>query len=229
MFKSVIVLTALVAAGSAQAATVLFSDGFEADTPQLSETSALTNWTVSGNVDVVATGTFAVTCANGICIDLDGTPGPGRITSNPIAFVAGREVVISYDLSGNQRLSSSDAFVFEVSFGLPIDIAGASWSQPGGDIGSMGPAINFSGQAFFPVIPRNDPWTTFTYRFRPTTSGVLTLQFGTSSADNFGPLVDNVLVTQAAIPEPATWAMLITGFGLVGFAARRRRPVTATA
>ena len=26
-----------------------------------------------------------------------------------------------------------------------------------------------------------------------------------------------------AVPEPATWAMLITGFGLVGFAARRRR------
>jgi hypothetical protein len=33
-----------------------------------------------------------------------------------------------------------------------------------------------------------------------------------------------------AIPEPATWAMLIAGFGLVGAAARRRRsPVTAAA
>jgi hypothetical protein len=26
------------------------------------------------------------------------------------------------------------------------------------------------------------------------------------------------------IPEPSTWAMLIAGFGLVGAAARRRRP-----
>jgi hypothetical protein len=25
------------------------------------------------------------------------------------------------------------------------------------------------------------------------------------------------------IPEPGTWAMMIAGFGLVGFAARRRR------
>jgi hypothetical protein len=30
-----------------------------------------------------------------------------------------------------------------------------------------------------------------------------------------------------AIPEPATWAMLIVGFGLVGFAARRRTAVAA--
>ncbi len=32
----------------------------------------------------------------------------------------------------------------------------------------------------------------------------------------------------AAIPEPATWAMLIAGFGMVGAAARMRRRTTAT-
>lgn len=37
----------------------------------------------------------------------------------------------------------------------------------------------------------------------------------------------NNLVLAAAIPEPATWAMLIAGFGLVGVAARRRRPAAA--
>lgn len=31
------------------------------------------------------------------------------------------------------------------------------------------------------------------------------------------------------IPEPATWAMMIAGFGLVGAAARRRSVVSATA
>jgi hypothetical protein len=30
-----------------------------------------------------------------------------------------------------------------------------------------------------------------------------------------------VKATISAIPEPATWAMMILGFGLVGFAARR--------
>lgn len=33
----------------------------------------------------------------------------------------------------------------------------------------------------------------------------------------------------AAVPEPATWAMLISGFGLVGFAARRRREASVSA
>ncbi len=32
---------------------------------------------------------------------------------------------------------------------------------------------------------------------------------------------------QPGVPEPATWAMLITGFGLVGFAARRRKALAA--
>lgn len=31
----------------------------------------------------------------------------------------------------------------------------------------------------------------------------------------------------SAVPEPASWAMLITGFGLVGAAVRRRRPLAA--
>lgn len=31
---------------------------------------------------------------------------------------------------------------------------------------------------------------------------------------------------QPGVPEPATWAMLITGFGLVGFAARRRKTLS---
>jgi len=38
---------------------------------------------------------------------------------------------------------------------------------------------------------------------------------------------DNVRVILSAIPEPTTWAMLIAGFGMVGFASRRRRTVRA--
>jgi hypothetical protein len=41
----------------------------------------------------------------------------------------------------------------------------------------------------------------------------------TSATNSFE--IDNLAT--AAIPEPATWAMLIAGFGLVGVAARRRK------
>jgi hypothetical protein len=37
------------------------------------------------------------------------------------------------------------------------------------------------------------------------------------------------LGTTAAVPEPATWAMMITGFGMAGVSLRRRRSALATA
>ena len=50
----------------------------------------------------------------------------------------------------------------------------------------------------------------------------------TLSADNIGPVLDNVLVSQAGgVPEPATWALLIAGFGMVGATMRRRRAIAA--
>ncbi len=33
----------------------------------------------------------------------------------------------------------------------------------------------------------------------------------------------------SAVPEPATWAMMIAGFGVVGGAVRRRRPAALAA
>jgi hypothetical protein len=41
--------------------------------------------------------------------------------------------------------------------------------------------------------------------------------------------INSVLVQDAAVPEPASWAMMIAGFGLVGGALRRRQGVRAIA
>jgi PEP-CTERM motif-containing protein len=38
--------------------------------------------------------------------------------------------------------------------------------------------------------------------------------------------LDNITITQA-VPEPATWAMMLLGFGAIGFAMRRRKPAQA--
>jgi hypothetical protein len=64
-------------------------------------------------------------------------------------------------------------------------------------------------------------------RDRPGTSfagNVLTINDWAASSPG-----DNIRVLTAAVPEPATWAMLILGFGLVGFAARRRPTAAVSA
>jgi hypothetical protein len=48
----------------------------------------------------------------------------------------------------------------------------------------------------------------------------------TISPNSNGTGIDNLAITM--VPEPATWAMMISGFGLVGFAARKRRSATVT-
>ena len=48
----------------------------------------------------------------------------------------------------------------------------------------------------------------------------------TSSGNSFE--FDNIATT-SAVPEPATWAMMITGFGMAGAAMRRRRQTAALA
>lgn len=40
--------------------------------------------------------------------------------------------------------------------------------------------------------------------------------------------IDDISYNSSIVPEPASWAMLIAGFGLVGAAARRRRTARAT-
>jgi hypothetical protein len=63
---------------------------------------------------------------------------------------------------------------------------------------------------------------TFTWVVNNNNAGI----FGTRLTDGPSSLVFSGSFTQA-VPEPANWVMLITGFGLVGAAARRRRMLAA--
>jgi len=53
------------------------------------------------------------------------------------------------------------------------------------------------------------------------TAGVKTLSIGGTSTGN-GSYGGSITFSAAAVPEPATWAMMIGGLGLVGGAMRRR-------
>lgn len=44
-----------------------------------------------------------------------------------------------------------------------------------------------------------------------------------------GPFNASFALTGAAVPEPATWAMMVAGFGLLGMAIRRRKPAAVCA
>lgn len=72
------------------------------------------------------------------------------------------------------------------------------------------------------------PWEKQTFSFTASaTSQVLKfLADGTPGGAPPISFLDGVSL-QAAVPEPATWAMLIVGFGAVGFASRRRRQTVA--
>lgn len=50
---------------------------------------------------------------------------------------------------------------------------------------------------------------------------------GTISA--FGPATSSPLALPGGVPEPATWLMMILGFGVVGFATRRQTSTRAAA
>lgn len=60
----------------------------------------------------------------------------------------------------------------------------------------------------------------YTYNLWPRSPGA-----GNGTIADFAP--DNSNAAVAAVPEPASWALLITGFGLVGSMARRRRMLHA--
>ncbi|HEV2568971.1 PEPxxWA-CTERM sorting domain-containing protein [Sphingomonas sp.] len=49
---------------------------------------------------------------------------------------------------------------------------------------------------------------------------------GYPAASGFSRWGQYVVAVDASVPEPATWAMMIAGFGMVGFAARRSQRVT---
>jgi hypothetical protein len=68
----------------------------------------------------------------------------------------------------------------------------------------------------------------FSLTFNPYTGAVANLLYAKANPAISGTFADRVVLTPAAgaVPEPATWAMMILGMGVVGFAMRRRMKVS---
>ncbi|WP_310496203.1 PEPxxWA-CTERM sorting domain-containing protein [Sandarakinorhabdus sp.] len=68
-------------------------------------------------------------------------------------------------------------------------------------------------------------WTDFTLPFFATSaSTIVSFTMRHTGQQSFYMYLDSVSLS---VPEPTSWAMMLAGFGMVGFAARRRRKMIA--
>ncbi len=231
-------LLALASTGTANAA-VVFSDNFDAENGgnSLLTQTQLTNFNaVDGTVDLVANGNFGITCAPGsvACVDLDGGTNNAALLTmkNAFSVTAGSLVTLLVSLSGNQRVTGGDVFSFgfiSTSGSETFNNVTVTSTNLGG--GSLGNVTGTSLDANVDVAS-NTPWGTAQISFVAGSDATLQAYAGAQGGDNFGPILDNfsVSVTPAsAVPEPATWAMMLVGFFAMGGAMRSRRRVLATA
>jgi len=110
--------------------------------------------------------------------------------------------------------------------------------NPCADSGAFGVGVNINGCADRVAVNFNQQSGFFTIDDVEYTLGVRGFLVGNDPANLFWTkegvaneafLRGQVVLrsTAGAVPEPATWAMLIAGFGLVGTAARRRKLIPA--
>ena len=161
---------------------------------------SLPGWTVlAGSVNVV-NGTYG---GNGNLayeadqyLDLVGQSAVGAI-SQDIATVAGQ--------------------VYHLTFAYANNIfAGATTASAVVSIGTLlSPIIHTTSST------TDLDWTIFTGYFVGTGDPMTLLFNDTTGTQNGSIFLDAVTIT--AVPEPATWAMMILGFGLAGMAVRRRK------
>lgn len=77
------------------------------------------------------------------------------------------------------------------------------------------------------IVPTFGNWSTYTASYTATLAdvgGAISIEL-VSPGPQGG--FDNVVLTSAAVPEPGTWALMFAGFGMVGYAARRRAALVA--
>lgn len=195
------------APGSATASTILFQDDFNAETGDGNGASGQSDldyddflkWTVSdGTVDIILDGDYGISCAgSGKCVDLDGSSAnAGLLTSSLLSFEPGA-YTLEFKLAGVSTAFNSSAAkadnIVDVSIGaLFSDSFTIEW-----------------GAAF----------QTFTFDITVASATNASLVFANRGGDNFGAMLDDVMISN--VPEPST--ALLIGLGLAALAFPRSR------
>jgi hypothetical protein len=190
------IISLLLSCSLAHAASEVFSDNFDSYIPDQFNWAppVSSGWTVtSGNVDL-----------NGVGGSYDFFPGNGSyVDLDGSSFVSG---VLSRDVD----------LIGGMTYLLSFDLAG---SQRGTLAETV--HVNFGSAAATYTLDSTSLFSTHALSFTPVANGTYSLSYLDVSGDNRGLFLDNVSV--AAVPEPKTYAMLLAGLGLLGFAARRKK------
>jgi len=227
---------AALSASAAQAANLVTNGDFESTTSgpgQLGYNTDLTGWTSNGyNFVFGATGadSAGVTSQygnlqlwgpnNGAANGLTSSPAGGNFVAADGAFEVaplqqtinglqiGKQYNVSFYWAGAQQknFDGPNTEQWQVSLGNQTQSTGV-YSNP---------SHGFSG------------WTKQTFSFTATSASEVLgfMAVGTPAGVPPFSLLDGVSMV-AAVPEPATWGMLLGGLGLIGFAARRRFSTSA--
>jgi len=198
----------------------------------------------SGSVDLVHDGDNGVQCPSTpespgtACLDLEGADGTyGRLQSAVAYEVhAGDTVTLSFAMSGNQRLDddeTGDGFFAGFRWGPAVVDLDALYLSPSWMLGaSLDPPPTTAAVINGGISNRG--WANHSMSFVAPEDMLVSFRIGGGRASGTGgPVADDMGVLighielditrgAAAVPEPATWAMMLMGFGGLGAALRRR-------
>jgi len=189
-----------------------------------SPAAAVTNLVTNGSFEQGRTGWTEVDGANpNSSVLFVGANDP--ITTNPSPDAAGSLAAIFQTDTGFNILSQAVSLIAGHTYSLGFDYIGAGYQNPN----RYAFTLTLDGQpltTLTPDIVSNSQWATAALSTTATSTGAATLGFVFNGYGNYSKdiAIDRVyLIDTSAVPEPATWAMTIGGFGLIGAALRRKR------
>ena len=196
-FLKTAALAALLATGAAHASTELLTNGsFEANLQgngSWNIYSSLTGWT-GGAYGIELRNSVVGNAPDGVnFVELDTTNNSSMYQN--VSTVLGQHYTLTFQFQDRPGVATSSQGL-EVYWGNSL-------------VGTVNNSLGGN-------------WQTVSYALTGT-GNIEALTFkAIGSNDSLGTSLDAVSLT-AAVPEPETYAMLLAGLGLVGFAARRRK------
>lgn len=181
-------LCVLLSLPSAASANIIFADDFNDNTPSIDSPVPI-GWQITngGSVDILGECNSQVLNnvlpGNGCYVDLDGGTGVNGLLTKSLDLAVGHTYTAYFSLAGNQTNLFLDTVY--VQFG--------------------------TATATFEIQPFDD-FTPFSLAFTPTTSGTYALAYLNSNLDDYGALLNNVLVDQVPAPLPLFGTATVFGF-----------------